>query len=43
LPATAVGLTEGGGQKEGKGSRRGGGGESKEKRKIFNCEDMYGP
>jgi len=39
--ATAVGLTEGGGEEEGKGIRAGGGGENMEERRIFNCEDLY--
>jgi hypothetical protein len=38
----AVGLTEERrGEKEGKGSRTGGGGENKEERKIFNCNNSY--
>jgi hypothetical protein len=38
---TAVGLTERGGEKAGKGSRAGEGGENEEEKKIFNCEDLY--
>jgi hypothetical protein len=36
---TAVGLIERGGEKQGKRSRAGGGGENKEERKIYNFED----
>jgi hypothetical protein len=38
---TAIGLTGGGREKEGKGSRAGGCGKNKKERKIYNCEDFY--